>query len=169
MLDHRLHNGSKVFCMFPSRWNIEELPPNDCYKAAYMILEKLMEDEETQVHGISIIDNMEGMPFSVVTNFIRSDPIQKGALVELQDSFPVRFKGIHFLNEPWYLHFVLKIVKPFLKQKHRDRFVAHGSDISGLHDLINPQDLPGDFGGFQPPTAESDLHRLFADELSSRP
>ncbi len=166
VVDARLRNGSKAFCLYPARWDVAELPPNDCYKAAMIILEKLMEDEENQVHGISIIDNMEGMPLHVVSSFMRSEVIQKRALVELQDSFPIRFKGIHFLNEPWYLHIVLKLVKPFLKQKHRDRFFAHGYDVSGLHQHVNPQHLPGDFGGFLPPTADDHLHTLFQDELS---
>ncbi len=168
VIDRRLKNGSKAFCMFPARWDVEELPPNDCYKAALLILEKLIEDEENQVHGISIIDNMEDMPFHVVTNFIRSDAIQKHALVELQDSFPVRFKGIHFLNEPWYLRFVLRLIKPFLKEKHRDRFITHGYDVSTLHEHVDPQQLPGDFGGFLPPTEDDHLHSLFRDDLSVR-
>lgn len=162
VLDERLQNGSKAFCMYPARWNTEELPPNDCYKAAMIILEEMIDDEETQVHGISIIDNMKDMPFHVVTSFIRSAAIQKSALVDLQDSFPVRFKGIHFLNEPWYLHIVLKLIKPFLKEKHRERFVAHGYEVSGLHEYIDPQKLPGDFGGFLPETREDHLHTLFS-------
>ena len=166
VVDKRLKNGSKAFCLYPARWDCEVAPPNDCYKAAFLILEKMMEDEETQVHGITILDNMEGMPFYVVTNFIRSEPMSKRAIVELQDTFPVRFKGIHFLNEPWYLNLVLRLVKPFLKQKHRDRFHAYGSDYTGLHEHMDPQHLPADFGGFLPPLCSTNLHKLFERELS---
>ena len=34
------------------------------------------------------------------------------------------FKGIHFLNQPWYISIVMAIIRPFLKQKLRER-VSH--------------------------------------------
>jgi len=39
----------------------------------------------------------------------------------LQDSFPLRFQGFHFINEPFYLYTVYSIIKPFLKEKMRCR------------------------------------------------
>lgn len=38
-----------------------------------------------------------------------------------QDAFPARFKGIHVLNQPWYISIVMALVLPFLKQKYRER------------------------------------------------
>jgi len=34
------------------------------------------------------------------------------------------FQGIHFLNQPWYISIVMAIIRPFLKQKLRER-VSH--------------------------------------------
>ena len=42
----------------------------------------------------------------------------------LQDSFPARFGGIHFVNQPWYIHAMYTIIKPFLKDKTRKRVIA---------------------------------------------
>ena len=42
-------------------------------------------------------------------------------LWSLQDSFPARFGGIHFVNQPWYIHAMYTIIKPFLKDKTRKR------------------------------------------------
>lgn len=38
-----------------------------------------------------------------------------------QDSFPARFGGVHFVNQPWYIHALYTLIKPFLKDKTRKR------------------------------------------------
>ena len=39
----------------------------------------------------------------------------------LQEAFPGRFKGIHVINQPWYISIVMAIMMPFMKKKLRDR------------------------------------------------
>lgn len=138
-----------------------------------------------------------------------------------QDSFPARFGGIHFVNQPWYIHAMYTIIKPFLKDKTRKRvkhthlppfflwllllmsslFISyilfsfvlissplpfslpsfplslissnlssflyhlffililvsspqiflHGNNLNSLHQLIQPECLPSEFGGTLPP------------------
>ena len=38
-----------------------------------------------------------------------------------QDSFPLRFKGMHLINEPTFISYVFTIVKPFMKEKLASR------------------------------------------------
>ena len=166
VLDNNMNNGSKVFCVIPSRWDYQAIPPNDPYKTFLMALEKLLDDEEVQVHGISILDNMEGCSWHLMYAFLRSDVLQKGALVELQDSFPIRFKGFHMLHQPWYLSMIMTVVRPFLSQKHRDRIQAHGEDYSALYEYIEEDSLPENFGGSCPPLEADNLKGFFAAELS---
>ena len=66
--------------------------------------------------------------------------------VEFQDTFPARVKGLHLINQPWYVSMLLAIVRPFMKQKLRDR-LTHGADLSSLHEYIDPEQLPAEFGG----------------------
>lgn len=40
---------------------------------------------------------------------------------DTQDSFPARFGGIHFVNQPWYIHALYTVIRPFLKEKTRKR------------------------------------------------
>lgn len=163
VLDGTTKNNSRLLCVLPQRWNYETMPPNDPYKMFLMILEKLIEDEEIQVHGISILDNMEGMSWHLGYAFIRCE--QLGALIELQDSFPIRFKGFHMFNQPWYLSMIMAVVRPFLSQKHRDRIQAHGSNFNSLHDYIQPSDLPANFGGDCLPLGADNLERFFQRDL----
>ncbi|XP_071393562.1 clavesin-1-like, partial [Centroberyx affinis] len=69
----------------------------------------------------------------------------------LQDSFPARFGGIHFVNQPWYIHAMYTIIKPFLKDKTRKRIFLHGNNLNSLHQLLQPECLPSEFGGTLPP------------------
>lgn len=42
-------------------------------------------------------------------------------LGNLQDGFPARLKGLHMIEPPWYISLVLTLVKPFMKEKLRQR------------------------------------------------
>ncbi|XP_009699444.1 PREDICTED: uncharacterized protein LOC104162427 [Cariama cristata] len=68
-----------------------------------------------------------------------------------QDSFPARFGGIHFVNQPWYIHALYTVIRPFLKEKTRKRIFLHGNNLNSLHQLIHPEILPSEFGGMLPP------------------
>lgn len=163
VLEGTMKDKSRVLCVIPCRWDHVMIPPNDPYKTFLMILEKLVEDEEVQVHGISILDNMEGMSWHLAYAFLRCEQIQKGALVELQDSFPIRFKGFHMLNQPWYLSMIMTFVRPFLSLKHRERIQAHGSNYSALYEYFDPLLLPTNFGGEGIYLDASNLHKFFED------
>nr|XP_009505531.1 PREDICTED: clavesin-2 [Phalacrocorax carbo] len=67
------------------------------------------------------------------------------------DSFPARFGGIHFVNQPWYIHALYTVIRPFLKEKTRKRIFLHGNNLNSLHQLIHPEILPSEFGGMLPP------------------
>ncbi|KAA0708377.1 Clavesin-2 Retinaldehyde-binding protein 1-like 2 [Triplophysa tibetana] len=69
----------------------------------------------------------------------------------LTDSFPARFGGIHFVNQPWYIHALYTVIRPFLKDKTRKRIFMHGNNLNSLHQLILPEILPSELGGMLPP------------------
>ncbi|KAK5879707.1 hypothetical protein CesoFtcFv8_022801 [Champsocephalus esox] len=68
-----------------------------------------------------------------------------------QDSYPARFGGIHFVNQPWYIHALYTVIRPFLKDKTRKRIFMHGNNLNSLHLLIHPEILPSELGGMMPP------------------
>lgn len=162
-----LKNGSRAVCLCPSRWDMATMDPFHCGKLFYLILDKLMEDEEAQVHGISFLNNAENSSIQKLYRFLRSEVWKPG--VELQDAFPARFKGVHFINQPWYVSLVMGVVRPLLKQKHRDRFHAHGTDMGSFYQHVEPENLFADFGGFLPPIGHHNISDFFATDFGDHP
>lgn len=51
-----------------------------------------------------------------------------------QDSFPLKVRGIHFINEPLFFHPVFALIKPFLTEKIKERVSA--TSISFCHKAL---------------------------------
>ena len=56
----------------------------------------------------------------------------------MQNSFPIRFREIHIVNESYLFDMTFALVKPFLSEKIRTRIRCHGSDLASLHRAISP-------------------------------
>lgn len=162
-----LRDGSSGVCIFPARWDVATMDQHRCARVFFLILDKLMENEEAQVHGISILDNAENSSLQKLYHFMRSEVWKLG--IELQDAFPARFKGLHFINQPWYVSLIMGAVRPLLKHKHRDRFLAHGTDVGSFYQYVAPENLFADFGGFLPPIGRNNLKDFFAMDLGDDP
>lgn len=148
VLDSRFKDGSKALCVYPAKWDATTFPFVDNFRATLLVLEKLVEDEETQVHGFSVIYDFTDSCIMSMLSVTQSELITKGVLFELlQDSFPGRFKGVHLVKQPWYISFVLRVIQPFMKQKLRERIHSHGYDLDSLHSFINSEGLPVELGG----------------------
>ena len=164
--DTRFYNGSKAICVYPQKWDYETVPFLDNFRATILILDKLIEDEETQIHGISVVYNFEGTSFYSMLKVAQLEHLQRAMLIELlQEAFPARIKGVHLINQPWYISIVLGVIKPFMKQKLRDRIHLHGTDYQSLHEHTSPSSLPPDFGGTRPPPRTNSALKLFQEEL----
>lgn len=58
---------------------------------------------------LAVIKHRQHMLYYIIyANFI---------IKSLQEAFPVRFKGLHYLNEPTFFDVVFAIVKQFMKEK----------------------------------------------------
>lgn len=98
-----------------------------------------------QVHGAVVIFDMDGLSLSQTWQF--TPPFAKRIVDWLQDSVPLRIKGIHIVNQPKIFNIVFALFKPFLREKLRKRIIFHGSDRDSLHVHISPKCLPLAYGG----------------------
>ncbi|XP_052239478.1 alpha-tocopherol transfer protein-like isoform X4 [Dreissena polymorpha] len=84
----------------------------------------------------------------------------------LEDCFPMRFKGIHYLNEPAVFDYIFAIMKPFLKEKILSRVHFHGNKYHELKEYIDEEHLPSDYGGQGPPFSNEDWMKTLMDSDS---
>ena len=59
------------------------MPPGQIMKTALVVLDKLLEEEETQVHGVTLFENLDGFSLAQAIHLARSDHIRKGLIMEL--------------------------------------------------------------------------------------
>jgi retinaldehyde-binding protein 1 len=164
--DLRRRDGSVAIQLCPARLDSDTVP----FKTMILLLEKLIEDEENQVHGFTIINNELDLSFSTIFKLSQTEQVRKGVFPELlQDSFPGRFKGMHLVNQPWYISLVLGIIRPFMKQKMRDRLFLHGTDYTSMYEHFDPELLPPSLGGSGSEFDVDCLARMFRKELTERP
>ncbi|XP_019968352.1 clavesin-1-like [Paralichthys olivaceus] len=142
-------HGRKILILFASNWDQSRNSFIDILRAILLSLEVLIENPELQINGFVLIIDWSNFSFKQASKLTPN--ILKLAIEGLQDSFPARFGGIHFVNQPWYIHAMYTIIKPFLKDKTRKRIFLHGNNLNSLHQLIQPECLPSEFGGSMPP------------------
>ncbi|XP_015220212.1 alpha-tocopherol transfer protein-like isoform X2 [Lepisosteus oculatus] len=137
--------GRFILCLQPGKWKPSDYPFVDNVRAIYLTLEKLIQPEETQVNGIVILTDYNGVGLSQASNL--GPFLAKKVVGILQDGFPIRIKAVNIINEPRIFKGIFAIIKPFLKEKMAERYILHGSDLNSLHRSIPRSVLPEEYGG----------------------
>ncbi|KAE8576418.1 hypothetical protein XENTR_v10004173 [Xenopus tropicalis] len=145
VLPHTDTEGRRIVCIRPGCWIPRDYPITENIRAIYLSLEKLVESEETQVNGIVILADYNGVGLTHASHF--GPFIAKKVIGILQDGFPIRIKAVNVINEPRIFKGIFAILKPFLKEKIVKRFFLHGSDLNSLHANIPKSILPEEYGG----------------------
>ncbi|UYV61507.1 CLVS1 [Cordylochernes scorpioides] len=142
-------HGRRVLVLFTANWDHLRYGLVSIYRALLLSLEKLLEDEETQVNGLVII--VDWTEFSFKQSSHLNPKLLKLIIEGLQDCFPARFSAIHLINQPWYVEAAFTVLKPFLKDKTRGKVVMHGNNLTTLHAHLSREMLPAELGGSLPP------------------
>ncbi|XP_076181488.1 alpha-tocopherol transfer protein-like [Ptiloglossa arizonensis] len=137
-------NGRRVIVM---RGIDKELPtPSvpETMKLVMMIGDIRLKEELVGVAGdVYILDASVATP----SHFAKFTPgIVKKFLVCVQEAYPVKLKEVHVVNVSPLVDTIVNFVKPFLKEKIRNRIFMH-SDLKTLYEYIPREILPTEYGG----------------------
>ncbi|XP_063224844.1 alpha-tocopherol transfer protein-like [Bacillus rossius redtenbacheri] len=121
----------------PARWDLQAQARRSLMLAdLHLQLESCL--------GVEYVCDLQGVSLAHVA---RSPPaLVRRFLLCFQDAFPVRIKGLHFINAPVFVDAILSVFKPFLKEKIRNRIHIHSS-LESLYDLFPRDMLPNEYGG----------------------
>ena len=148
ILPHRDKFGRRVYIYRPGKWNPDSIVFDDVFCLGYMFSELISVEPKTQVAGVTVISDAGGFSFKALRNISLEDA--KNSADFLQNSFPLWFHQFHVINAPSIFIMAYNLFKPFLAKEVKDRVTFH-PDLASLHEHIDPEILPEDFGGKQPP------------------
>jgi len=146
VLPHRDQLARRVFMFRAGKWNPTCTTPQDIFSTNLMCLELIAREQKSQISGIVAIVDMEGFGWEHIMQL--SVEYVRNVVSLVQNSFPIRFREIHIINESYMFDIIYALVKPFLSDKIKNRIRFHGTaGFSSLHRFVSPMILPRDYGG----------------------
>ncbi|KAL8584255.1 hypothetical protein ACOMHN_034940 [Nucella lapillus] len=137
--------GRRVYIVHPARIDTAHYTLDEVFKAEFLNLNKMIEEEESQVRGFTIILDYRDFGMS---HFLQLNTQIGRRMTRLwQEAFPARLKHILIVNEPPFVDMVLALFTQFAKAKIISRIRHIGTDWSKLHEYIDPACLPACYGG----------------------
>lgn len=118
---------------------------DEVFKGNVLFAEAACLEPETQVNGVVVIFDMNGLSLTQTWQF--TPAFAKRIVDWLQDAVPLRVKAIHIVNQPKIFNVVFALFKPFLREKLKNRIHFHATDRESLHKHMSPSCLPPCYGG----------------------
>ncbi len=107
--------------------------------------------------GWIYIEDFEGAGFSTFAG-MSGDKSMKEMMDAVQNAIPVRLRKVYILNAPWFVRFLMAIVRPFMSKKLQDKCII--STPESLQKEVRPDQLLKQVGG----TAEFD-YRAWVNKI----
>ncbi|XP_056332296.1 alpha-tocopherol transfer protein [Danio aesculapii] len=167
--------GSRVLIYRIGKWNPKEFTAYEVFRVSLITSELIVREWETQRNGLKVIFDLQDWCFAHALQINPS--LAKKISSVLTDSFPLKVRGIHLINEPIFFRPVFAMIRPFLPDKIKQRIHMHGCSYArSLCNYFPKAVLPPVYGGTGPSVdevcqewteyimqSEEYLHRLSVD------
>ncbi|KAL1500884.1 hypothetical protein ABEB36_006306 [Hypothenemus hampei] len=149
VLKDRDHKGRRVLIVnCGGTWDPAKVTTDQLLRIFYLIHEAALVEEETQVNGVIVIMDYNGLGMKQVKALTPAFSMK--LLSFIQDAMPLRLKEVHMVKQPFVFNMVWQIFKPFIREKLKNRIHFHGSKMASLHKFVPPTHLPKDYDGLLP-------------------
>ncbi|XP_008471745.1 alpha-tocopherol transfer protein-like [Diaphorina citri] len=143
-------NGRRVIIMRAS--DLDQVLSADAatgMKLVLMIGDIRLKEESVGVAGdVYVFDAAIATPQNFAAHIAKFTPtLIKKFLICVQEAYPVKLKEIHIINASGIVDTIINLVKPFIKEKIRNRIVVH-ADMESLYKSIPKDVLPEEYGGY---------------------
>nr|CAD7587104.1 unnamed protein product [Timema genevievae] len=153
VLRSRDRKGRRILVLIAAHWDHCRYSLAAVYRSMLLSLEHLVEKPRNQLCGLVVIVDWSNFSYRQSSNL--SPRLLRLIIEGLQDCFPASFKAVHFVGQPWYVEAALAVIRPFLKDRTKDRvrylLFVHGNNLSSLHEAVPRDVLPPELGGEGPP------------------
>ncbi|KAF3838839.1 hypothetical protein F7725_010607 [Dissostichus mawsoni] len=149
VLPQRDHSGSRVLIYRIGQWDPKDWLAFQVFSVSLMTSEIISMETETQTQGLKAIFDLQGWSLG---HALQVNPsLARKISSVLSDSFPLKVRDIHLVNEPMFFRPVFAMIRPLLPDKIRKRIHMHGADFKDtLSDFFSPSVLPPEYGGEGP-------------------
>lgn len=96
-------------------WDPSKVSADQIFRIFYLIHEAAILEPETQVNGVVVIMDFEGLGMKQAKAF--TPAFSYRLLTFIQDAMPLRLKEIHMVKQPFIFNIVWNIFKPFIREK----------------------------------------------------
>jgi len=149
VLKDRDHAGRRVLVVNAGKsWDPSKVNADQMFRIFYLIHCAAMLEPETQVRGVVVIMDFDGLSMKQVMGLTPAFSMR--LLSFIQDAMPLRLKEVHIVKQPFLFNMVWTMFKPFIREKLKSRMYFHGSKMTSLHKHLEPSHLPKNYGGQLP-------------------
>jgi len=162
---YRLEDGSHVAILRFGQYNPRIATAEELVATIFICAEIAGDCEATHIGGGNLILDLKDATFQQYKMFF-TFPFAKFLLNALQECWPERLRGIHFVHQPYAAYAVFQVAKHLGKKKLMERIHFHGSNLSGLHEHIPRDFLPEEFEGTLGPISKNEFASFFLSQES---
>lgn len=149
VLANRDQKGRRVLLVNCGQlWDPKAVSSEQLFRLFYIIHLLAQLEPETQINGCVVIMDFDGLGMKQVKAL--SPSFSKLLLTFIQEALPLRLKEVHIIKQPFIFKMVWALFTPFIKEKLNKRIFFHGNEMRKIHKFIDPECLPGDYGGERP-------------------